>query len=406
MTDSSIDPYATPDNQSGKTCFCLQCGKEILAGSAHCPFCHSAQFQGKRKSKGVAAALGIFLGFLGAHRLYLGQWWGIFYLLFSTIGWLVAIIESIVFLATPKQSWERKYGNIAPSSTAMIVGVIIASIFVIGILAAVALPAYQDYTNRVKVAESLNQLTPIKTGIANYVTDNQRFPSSLKDIGLEDFSYPKIVSDIKISDDGKIRIRFSTEQSAINGETLVLMANRAETPIQWDCSGGTLPSMYRPVACRTGKFQKQQALSSTVVINDDLRHFEIRVPKSWSLQKDLDPSANLQLANLRREEYLVSYERDFDSLGTSELEQFASMVNDSFELPQQSFKPKIEVNVNGLPGIRFDISGEVNGVDIEYMMIYLKGEERFYFLSFWTLPEKKKDAWQNFSKAVQSFKEI
>ncbi|MEI9993820.1 MAG: TM2 domain-containing protein [Rhizomicrobium sp.] len=96
--------------------YCRGCGKEIHETATACPSCGARQRGapggGPGKSKVVAGVLALFLGGLGVHRFYLGQWWGIFYLLFcwTFIPSIVAFIEAIVFFVTDDASWEAKYG--------------------------------------------------------------------------------------------------------------------------------------------------------------------------------------------------------------------------------------------------------------------------------------------------------
>jgi hypothetical protein len=94
--------------------FCRGCGKEIHETAAACPTCGASQrVAGSGKSKVVAGVLALFLGGLGIHRFYLGQWWGIFYLIFcwTFIPMIVAFVEAIVFFVTDDQSWEAQYGK-------------------------------------------------------------------------------------------------------------------------------------------------------------------------------------------------------------------------------------------------------------------------------------------------------
>ncbi|HEX8979195.1 MAG TPA: pilin [Parasulfuritortus sp.] len=49
---------------------------------------------------------------------------------------------------------------------------------IIGILAAVALPAYQDYTARSKVTEVMLQVDSCKTGVAEFIQSNSAFPAN------------------------------------------------------------------------------------------------------------------------------------------------------------------------------------------------------------------------------------
>ena len=60
----------------------------------------------------VAGTLALFLGGLGIHRFYLGQWWGVFYLLlcWTLVPSIIAFIEGIVFFSTSDENWDRKFG--------------------------------------------------------------------------------------------------------------------------------------------------------------------------------------------------------------------------------------------------------------------------------------------------------
>jgi len=91
--------------------WCRGCGKEIHASARACPHCGAMQKIGSTKSKVAAGFLALFLGGLGIHRFYLGQWWGILYLLFcwTLIPAIVAVLEAIVFFCTDDDSWAAKH---------------------------------------------------------------------------------------------------------------------------------------------------------------------------------------------------------------------------------------------------------------------------------------------------------
>jgi TM2 domain-containing membrane protein YozV len=94
--------------------FCRGCGREIHETAMACPHCGAPQRSGTQgKSKVVAGVLALFLGGLGIHRFYLGQWWGIFYLLFcwTLIPSFVAFVEAIVFFVTDDATWNAKYNR-------------------------------------------------------------------------------------------------------------------------------------------------------------------------------------------------------------------------------------------------------------------------------------------------------
>lgn len=99
--------------------FCRGCGKQVHESAVACPHCGASQSAVSKtvssrdgKSKSTAGILAIFLGGLGIHRFYLGQWWGIFYLLFcwAVVPSIIGFIEGIVFLSRTDQDWNAQYG--------------------------------------------------------------------------------------------------------------------------------------------------------------------------------------------------------------------------------------------------------------------------------------------------------
>ena len=94
--------------------YCKGCGKEIHESARSCPHCGAVQRSGAQgKSKVVAGVLALFLGGLGIHRFYLGQWWGLFYLLlcWTFVPAIIALVEAIVFFCTSDDAWSEKYGG-------------------------------------------------------------------------------------------------------------------------------------------------------------------------------------------------------------------------------------------------------------------------------------------------------
>lgn len=87
--------------------YCKNCGKEIAAGTNYCPICGASQggtAAAGGKSKIVAGLLGIFVGWAGVHRFYLGYIGiGITQIIVSIVtfgvGGLWGFIEGILLLA-------------------------------------------------------------------------------------------------------------------------------------------------------------------------------------------------------------------------------------------------------------------------------------------------------------------
>ncbi|RJQ47586.1 MAG: pilin [Gammaproteobacteria bacterium] len=124
---------------------------------------------------------------------------------------------------------------------------------IIGILAAVAIPAYQDYTVRARVTEGLSLAASAKTTVA----ENAAAGAASLSAGWTAPSATDAVTSIGVGADGTITITYTA--AAGNGTmTLVPTSGGAAlvagTPpaqeINWNCTGGTLADKYRPSNCR------------------------------------------------------------------------------------------------------------------------------------------------------------
>ena len=72
------------------------------------------------------------------------------------------------------------------SNIALIIVLILAFVAMIGILAAVAIPAYQDYTIRAKVSQGLVYGSQYKAQVEEYAIQNQQWPESSDDINISE----------------------------------------------------------------------------------------------------------------------------------------------------------------------------------------------------------------------------
>jgi type IV pilus assembly protein PilA len=126
---------------------------------------------------------------------------------------------------------------------------------IVGILAAVALPAYQDYTVRARVTEGLSLAASAKTAVA----ENAAAGSATLSAGWNAPTATPNVDSVGIdATNGTITVTYTA--AAGNGSLELVPASNgaalaAGTPpggsITWSCVGGTLEGRFRPANCRS-----------------------------------------------------------------------------------------------------------------------------------------------------------
>jgi type IV pilus assembly protein PilA len=121
-------------------------------------------------------------------------------------------------------------------------------IAILGILMAIAIPAYQDYTVRAKVSEGMNLAGAAKLAVAEYRNSNGKFPTQASS-GISSTITGNNVSGVTIGGSGRITITYSND-SAISTNTVILVPTFTTGSVTWACTEGTVAPKYRPSNCR------------------------------------------------------------------------------------------------------------------------------------------------------------
>ncbi|WP_422828689.1 pilin [Vreelandella gomseomensis] len=147
---------------------------------------------------------------------------------------------------------------------------------IIGVLASIAVPQYQNYVARAQVSEAFSLASDVKVAISEYFMATGGFPQSNADIGYATDTSPtgggqagagnlgSYVSYMAIwGAEGEYESRIVMEMSeeansAIAGKWVVLEADAGEGSIQWSCrttTGDTnkMELKYLPATCRDQK---------------------------------------------------------------------------------------------------------------------------------------------------------
>lgn len=121
-------------------------------------------------------------------------------------------------------------------------------IAIVAILAAIALPAYQDYTVRAKVTEALSLINAAQIAVSETAQTNNALPATQAATGYTTPAATANVTSVVIGANGLIT---GTLTAAAGGGTITFAPTMtANGDITWDCTGGTLVPKYRPASCR------------------------------------------------------------------------------------------------------------------------------------------------------------
>ena len=147
---------------------------------------------------------------------------------------------------------------------------------IIGILAAIAIPAYQDYTIRSKVTEGLNLASAAETEVAEgFQSNDMAGVSAASGAWTAGWAATKYVTTVAIAPaTGVITVTYSNAVPQINGQTVLLspfiagaaLATGQQGNIDWACTSlskqtataqgmgaataGTLLAKYAPTQCK------------------------------------------------------------------------------------------------------------------------------------------------------------
>ena len=128
-------------------------------------------------------------------------------------------------------------------------------IAILGILMAIAIPAYQDYTVRAKVSEGLNVSGAAKLAVSETYQTNGSWPTNNASAGLAE------AGSISGNNVASVTVAGSTITIAYSGDAniaspnnaLVLKASDKGGSVSWKCGGTTattVPVKYLPSNCR------------------------------------------------------------------------------------------------------------------------------------------------------------
>ena len=126
---------------------------------------------------------------------------------------------------------------------------------IIGILAAIAIPMYRDYTIRAHVGEGFNLASAAKVGVVEYYNTKNIMPSSNQGAGIAASIsiHGNAVTFVEVRPNGIIRMSYATATPKVPGGPYaeLIPTSRSGGSVEWSCdTTGTVPKKWLPANCR------------------------------------------------------------------------------------------------------------------------------------------------------------
>ena len=127
---------------------------------------------------------------------------------------------------------------------------VVLAVPVIGILAAVALPAYQDYTVRARLSEAMAVGASAEAAVEEHFKVYKTVPQSLDEAGFQFDGRSTLIRRIEV-DAGNGTIVITMAVAPIDGKALLLIPSQDSSgSISWRCTSKEIPAKYLPAKCR------------------------------------------------------------------------------------------------------------------------------------------------------------
>jgi hypothetical protein len=148
-----------------------------------------------------------------------------------------------------------------------------------------------------------------------------------------------------------------------------------------------------------------ESINNTFSVSSADSSFQIELPGYLTSVFDLDSAAKLQFKNIFNETYLLVFEEKIDDdalLGEQLFFYRKSFANKLHEIG--GFEERAEIlNINNNLASQYEVSMQVEGVELSYMVTFIEAQGKFFKIYFWTLADQKKTFFPDFKKAVNTF---
>jgi hypothetical protein len=196
-----------------------------------------------------------------------GWSWGAFFLswiwaignrtwigLLALVPYLGLIVAVVLGIKGREWAWQNKRWDSVEhfrrvQRTWSIWGVCLLPVpMLLGIVTAIAIPAYDNYTSKAKLAEAYQFGARATEAVGNYIAANHAIPADVKDAGFAE-AFPPVVRQIAI-DRASGHVGITIDAGRVSGTFYFAPTNGPDGKPGWRCLHGDVPPQMLPHECR------------------------------------------------------------------------------------------------------------------------------------------------------------
>jgi len=160
------------------------------------------------------------------------------------------VVDKWAYTATPEHQQPLQHANVIGLVLVLVVMPCLVAFG--GMIAAITLPTYMEYTLRAEVDSGAALAEGSRKAVEVYFAGHGRFPSDNQEAGLPD---PGLISNDVVGSiavqDGAVVVTYGNKAGeAIRGRTVQFWPENQGTGLHWACVGSTIDERFRPTICR------------------------------------------------------------------------------------------------------------------------------------------------------------
>jgi type IV pilus assembly protein PilA len=299
------------------------------------------------------------------------------------------------------------------SSVGLVIAiVVIVVIFFGGILAAIAIPAYQDYVTRAEVARAIQDSERYRRKLVDFYSEHGTLPSSNAELGVPEAVVSLHIASLTLGPGGVMTMEMRGKPQ-LDGQTIIWTPTIVDDAVAWRCDGGSLANRHRPARCRQASAAtresdgsaKREAISRTVASPNGL--VSLTLPDDGWVEQTPE-GAEFAYVHEGKDIGIVVVREPKEDFETSvDLGEYTELLIEyaftDFQNPE--FERYGAYPIQNMPGRLFSFGGYSDAVAIRGIVASVEGQNDFYKIMAWTHKSRYDRNYDAMLGILESFKE-